>query len=456
MAEQKTIIIVAVVAIVAIAGIAAFFLMNGGGNGGGSDDPDEYLTPDSGKAKVSSIDTRLLVFGNANNDVYLDQKDVDFIQDIVDGKTKWDSKKNPLADTNADGVITDKDVGLLKQFIKKNKAPMFYLNSKLETQKIQFPLTGNIVISQYIDADMLKICGKYDMITASSEIIPDEKSYPGSSKWKDVGGYPYDYEKVVAAGVSITLGQDYNYDDTFDKLVKEGYDSYRIDTVKLFEGRYMNNIDAVNCTITLGALLNSFDVSTYKEYLDYVNNINEIIEKATSGITESKSYSLVLTHATISPSDMGIDNRSTSVTNYSDVDMAESLKMIPSYPVGSEGYMRGKTIEDILKYKPDTIFIEESNGSQTYEDFHEVVNEIAGWFRSSGYTGTIIGIHWSVCGSSAFVAALPLLATYVYGNSVYDVNEAWNDLATYYNSFLGKDMTVDELKNSIYGPFIVP
>ena len=455
MADQKTIIIVSVIAIVAIAGIAAFVLMNGGGNGGGNVDPDEYLTPDSGKVKVSEIDTKLLVFGNANNDVYLDDKDVDFIQSIVDGKTKWDSKKNPLADTNADGKISDKDVGLLKQFIKGNKAPMFYLNSKLETKKIQFPLTGNIVISQYIDADMLKICGKYDMITAGSEITPDETAYPGSSKWKNVGGYPYDYEKVVSAGVSITLGQDYNYDDTFDKLVEDGYDSYRIDTVKLFEGRYMNNIDAVNCTVTLGALLNSFNVSTYKDYLAYVNNIGVIIAKATAGITEAKTYSLVLSHATTSPSDMGIDNRSTSVTNYSDVDMAESLKMTPSYPVGPEGYMRGKTIEDILKYDPDVIFIEESNGSQTYSDFHDVVNNIAGWFKSAGYTGTIIGIHWSVCGSSAFVAALPLLATYVYGDDVYNVDEAWKDLATYYNSFLGMDMTVDELKNSIYGPFKV-
>ncbi len=457
MENQKTVLIVAIVAIVAIAAVGAFILMNNNGNGGGDVDPDDYLTPNSGNAKVTSIDTKLLVFGNANNDVYLNKEDVTFIQNIVDGKTKWDKKANPLADTNADGEITDKDVGLLKEFLDNNKAPMFYLNSLLETKKIQFPLTGNIVISQYIDADMLKICGKYDLITASTDdaITPNEDVYPGSSKWKNVGGYPYDYERVVASGVSITLGQNYNYDETFDRLVENGYSSYRLDTVKLYEGRYMNNIDAVNCTVTLGALFGSFNVSTYKEYLNYVANINEIVEKATSGITTPRSYSLVLSHATTSPADMGIDNRSSGLTNYSDVDMAESLKMTPSYPVGAEGYIRGLTIEDILKYNPDVIFIEESNGSQTYDDFHAKVNEIAGWFKSSGYKGTIIGIHWNVCGSSAFVAALPLLAVYTYGISVYSEDSAWQDLATYYNSFLGGDYTVDELKHSIYGPFKV-
>ena len=92
-------------------------LSGDGGNDSSDDNTIDYLTPDSGKAKVSSVDTKLLVFGNANNDVYLDEKDVQFIQDIVDGKTKWDKEKNPFADTNADGKITAEDVVLLKRFI---------------------------------------------------------------------------------------------------------------------------------------------------------------------------------------------------------------------------------------------------------------------------------------------------------------------------------------------------
>jgi hypothetical protein len=135
--------------------------------------------------------------------------------------------------------------------------------------------------------------------------------------------------------------------------------------------------------------------------------------------------------------------------------MAENLKLTNSYPLTNESYIRGLSIEEILKYKPDVVFIEESNGSQTRADFESTVNTIAQYFKSAGYTGTIIGIHWSVSGSTASTAALPLLATYIYGTSSYSEDSAWNDLAYYYNTFLGENYTVNELKNSIYGPFKV-
>ena len=102
---SRNIAIIALVVVIAVAACVALMLSGDGGNDSSDDNTIDYLTPDSGKAKVSSVDTKLLVFGNANNDVYLDEKDVQFIQDIVDGKTKWDKVKNPFADTNADGKI---------------------------------------------------------------------------------------------------------------------------------------------------------------------------------------------------------------------------------------------------------------------------------------------------------------------------------------------------------------
>ncbi len=456
MESQKTIIMVAVVAIVAIAAIGAVFMLNGNDKSDeSSTDPSDFLTAKSGTATVSSINTKLLVFGNANNDVYLNNDDVSFIQSIADGKSSWDKKSNPLADTNADGEVNDLDVKLVKEFIAGKNAPMFYLDSNLSTCKIQFPLTGKICVTQTIDADMLKILGKYDLITATTMDSIDESKYPGSSKWVDVGTYPYDYEKVVAAGITITLGQPYDYDETFDNLVKNGYGSYRLDTVKLHEARYMHGVDSIACTVTLGALMNCGSNETYKEYLKYVSNIDEVLQKATKNITEKKSYALVLSHATSSPSDVGIDNQATADENYADVAMVENLKMINSYPITNESYIRGLTVEDILKYNPDVIFVEESNGTKTYEEYKAAVEKIAQYFISAGYTGKIIGIHWSVCGSTASTAALPLLATYIYGDKDYSEDSAWGDLVKYYNSFLGEKFTIEDLKKSIQGPFVV-
>ena len=448
--------LVAVIAVLVIAVAGTFiFLNNGGGSNNDSGTTDDYLTEKSGTATVQNIDTKLHVFGNANNDLYLNNEDIEFIQNIVDGNTKWKSTENPFADTNADGSITSEDVKLLKEIIAGHDATMFYVDSLLDTHSITYPLKGNICISQQIDYEMLKVCNRTDMITAYSDMTVNEDSFPGSSDWKNVGTYPYDYERTVAAGVNITFGQDYNYDDTFDRLVKEGQSSYKLDSIKLFEGRYMNNVDSISCIITLGVLMNSTNETSYKNYLSYIDGVNKIIDDATSSITTTKSYALIVTHATSSPSEIGIDNETTAVMNYSDIDMVETLEMIPSYPVGPECYMRGKTIEDIMKYNPDVIFIEESRGSSTHDDYQKNVLEIADWFRSAGYTGQIIGIHWSVCGSSSFIAALPVLTDFIYGNDLEGKDSSWKELVNYYNTFLGMGFDVDGLKKSIYAPFVV-
>ena len=458
MAVSKPLIIVAVVAVVAIAAVGAFVFMNGNDKGDGGDvTPDDYLTPKSGTAKVDSVDTKLFVFGNANNDVYLDNDDVKFIQDIVDKKTSWNKKTNPLADTNADGEITDKDVKLLKQFIAGKTAPMFYLNSYLDTTKIQFPLTGKIAVGGFNDVDMLKIIGKSDLVVAcTNDMEPNEADYPGSSKWVKIGTYPYDYETVVSTGANITLGQPYMYDKTFDDLAKNGYDKYRMDSVKLCEARYMHGVEGIACTVTLGALMNAFNNSLYKSYLDYVANINSIVEKATANIKvgDELSYALLVTHACNSPSDIGIDNLATGEENYGDVATVANLKMVNSYPAIEGGYITGLSIEDVLKYEPDVIFIE-AVSVNTPKEFHDKVAEVSGWLRNAGFTGKIVGITYSVIGNAPSVSVLPLLSALIYGENYYKEADAWKDLAFYYNTFLGQDLTVDELKESMYGAYLV-
>jgi len=458
MAVSKTMVIVAIVAVVAVAAVGAFVFMNGNDkDDGGNVSSDDYLTAKSGTAKVASIDTKLLVFGNANNDVYLNNDDVKFIQDIVDGKANWNKKVNPLADTNADGEITDKDVGLLKQFIAGKSAPMFYLDSNLNTSMIQFPLTGKIAVGGYNDVDMLKIIGKDDLVVACvNDMEPNEKEYPGSSKWVKIGSYPYDYEKVISTGANITLGQPYMYDQTFDSLALNGYKSFRMDSVKLHEARYMHGVEGIACTITLGALMNAFDNSLYKSYLDYVDNINTIVDKATANITAGKelSYALLVTHACNSPGDIGIDNWAIGEENYGDVATVANLKMVNAYPAVEGGYITGLDLEKVLQYKPDVIFIE-AVGVNTPKEFHDKVAEVSGWIRSAGFTGKIVGITYSVIGNAPSVSVLPLLSSLIYGENYYKEADAWKDLALYYNTFLGMNFTVDELKESMYGAYLV-
>lgn len=101
--DKKVMIIAVVVVVVAVAAIGAFVLMNG--NGGGS----EY----------KNIESKLMIYGNANGDFTVDNDDVDVIQNIIDGKDGYTLAKYPLADANGDGKVNTADIELTKKIIKR-------------------------------------------------------------------------------------------------------------------------------------------------------------------------------------------------------------------------------------------------------------------------------------------------------------------------------------------------
>ena len=71
MASQK-LAAVAIAAIVIIAGVAAVFYLY---NNNSADTPDNNLS--------SNTEGRLAIFGNANNDDYIDEKDIEFVKEII-------------------------------------------------------------------------------------------------------------------------------------------------------------------------------------------------------------------------------------------------------------------------------------------------------------------------------------------------------------------------------------
>ncbi len=438
--NNKRIIAIGIVVIVAIAAIA-FFAMSNGSN----DNKEEkdvyslYLTENSGKTTVSSIDTKLLVFGNANNDVYLDEDDVKFIQDIVDGKTKWDKSANPLADTNADGKITSDDVSLLKRFINGDESSMFYLNSYLDVKKVKWPMTGKIAIQGNPEVEMLKIMGMTDRIVYNNP------------------SYPYDYETIVASGATITLSQGvYSYDETFLNAVEAGYSSFPLDVIQLFEGRLMNGIEGMATTVTVGALFNAYGHGIYDDYLKYAENVQKIISSATANIPDDKhlSYVFITSHSSTAPGNIGIDTHCSAVENFADIAVADFLKLDPSYPVTENGYITGLSIENVLKYDPDVIFIEYTEGGD-YDAYQKRVAEMAGWFQSAGFTGQLIGVNYGVVGSASAASTVPLLVSYVYGNDSYDEEDGWEQLVYYYNTFLDGNYTVESAKKSVISAYII-
>lgn len=114
--DKKMIIAIVIVAILAVAAVAVIISMNGSKD-----------LPNS-----NNLDGRLAVFGNANQDDYLDSRDVDTVKKIIAGEiepTYYDCYKSyggqlvqrSFADANVDGKIDEADVKWIERMVDREK-----------------------------------------------------------------------------------------------------------------------------------------------------------------------------------------------------------------------------------------------------------------------------------------------------------------------------------------------
>ena len=120
---------VVIVVIVVAAGCAVFL------GGGSKSDP-------SGK-----IETQLQIRGNADADYTIDSKDMEILNDVIDGKKAL--KDYPLADVNDDGKADEKDKGLLQDLIDRKTGTTVYVicqdvKGNTTTQEVKYPLRNAV------------------------------------------------------------------------------------------------------------------------------------------------------------------------------------------------------------------------------------------------------------------------------------------------------------------------
>jgi len=438
--EQKTLIAIVIVAIVAIAAVAAFVLMN---NGGSSSDDPEYITDDD--------TNRLLVFGNVNNDNYLNQADLTMLQKMVDGKMTWDIKTYPFADVNTDGKVNQDDITLLKKFLNGQSATMYYVDWNLEINSVPYPLTGNVAVPYDSSLWIGQIVGFYDDVVYMSR--PEgfvqglrEDMFPGAAERIEAQGgtqkYAYDVERLINANVKIALG-DTNAlpKDTISKLEKAG-----ISAILLPENREHNGLNWSNSVITLGVMMNKQDNT--KEYIKYLEEVSTQIEKAVEEATKAqskKSYLLVY----CDPYEPGwyVDIRGTDPELYGDVVTCEKLPLYSAMEPEGDGYIQ-TSVENILAINPDVIifstwgpFMED----YTIDEYKALVHEKLDYLKESkAYkNGQCYSISYEVYGTLAGISGLIYLGAQIWPE-LFDETEGLAYIQEYFDLFTaisGTDVT---------------
>ena len=261
--QTKQIAAVAVVIVVCIAAVAYYVLSDNGSD-------DRYVsTDDSG---------RLTVYGNANNDDYMNEDDIAALESIING----DMAETKYADANQDGIINENDVehvrGILNGTVDRVYVSQIHGGSE-EIASCPYPLTS-VCVAGYETMTVIKSIGAVEYITcltgASGDSF-DENFYSDIYNLPKVGPdiWNVDIELISDYPVEAVVAMDSNsYVSNQTLLEQAGIDVIRIEAA--------NGLSSLNGIVTLGFLFDCVD--TANELMQFFDGILNDIESKLSTI----------------------------------------------------------------------------------------------------------------------------------------------------------------------------
>lgn len=382
---------------------------------------------------------RLVIYGNANNDDYLNADDVSFIQAIVDGGAEWDRQENPYADTNVDGVIDSDDIELLNKFINREEALMYYTDFFGETSYVHFPITGSIGTQSIYTAQICVALGVWDRVTACNKSSTMSVGYPGLDDRLDIGSWRnMSAETVIDSGVSVLLAHD-ECQELKEQIENSGTG---IDVIPLSTQGGNTPITMV----TLGVMLGCEEGAQW--YLDYVDEVTTYLEDSLSSVQEEDYVTFYFLYQ---PSDTG----SISVYDYSS-HVARCFDYLPcavNYLNMQNGFDRTTYgMETIIQDCPDYIIMGTADmNTWTREAALEgYANGVEMFRMTQAYEdGHIIGVSYNVFNIVNFVGDLVLIASHLYPDLV-DVEYGWDMLQKWYDDFTYMDVDVRNMGGAVY------
>ncbi len=432
--EKKTMItLVAIVIVIVAIAVAAIALS------GDNDD----------NKKTSKATGRLAVYGNANNDDYLDEKDVETLEEIlatIAAGGKWDYKLYPYADTNVDGVINNDDLTYLKKLLAKDemlasgeKIEMFYTNCKGTTCSVKYPISPDAKIGTawYYGAYDAMVLGCYDRITAGTTLIQSYKEdmFPGCSKFTTIGtAYTFDPELVKKSKVSVLLAV--TSQEQYDAMKEIG-----VDAIMLYgSGVSRSGMDVVSSIITMGVLLSCEDRA--QEYAKYYDNLRSMIAEKTELIKREYTYVMPLDPQSLVENMVDTEERSTGYM-LGDV-YAMSLLPMRDLVYSANSCCPTIATEDIMKWDPDFLVITYVGHLAATDDPKGVQNKFEkSWSlfsQTNAYrNGNMVGISYTSIGTTIGISVIPLLCSYLWPD-VFDEAEGWAYLEDAVSKFTVLDL----------------
>ncbi|MBO4568946.1 MAG: hypothetical protein J5674_03090 [Candidatus Methanomethylophilaceae archaeon] len=388
------------------------------------------------KHKVN-IEAGNLVYGNANNDPYIDDDDVKFIQNIIDGKASWNSTANPLADANNDGSITQADIDQVNMIIGNKSGKVWYQTYLGWPMEITYPLVDrNIFVGYWQQAEAAAILGIWDDVKVANAYVTQVKTHQydlshvvevesvSTNNWYDTTFTTFADEKIDL--IMVTPNQN-NYDKC-----KAGYMDTHPDCEILLLSHVGSN--AMPAMLTMGILFNKEDRA--EAYAEYCYGAIEDIQNRINGV-DKKNVMVTMT----TPK----GSRTAVCCGIAYEGSVNLISQIANVYSGDAQTAYGQTVKDQLWYTEDEqdkwemIFMNYSSidwfTCESQDQYNEYFDKVAAFFEGTeAYKHNGMCAMPYVCGGYAAYAMAYYCAWYLYPD-LFTEEEAQENLQYWFDNF---------------------
>lgn len=395
MEKRKMIFALSAVAIILVVSVVGVVLLNG-----------------KAQAKtytnVSSI--RLQMYGNANEDDTIDERDQDYIEGVIKGS----NNETEFSDANYDGIVDSSDVDAVKRIINDEDTTIYYVNCDSNVASVHVPIE-TIVVAYSNNAEAIRVLKASDMVVGVDDNIAKYPVYfPEFQNRTNVGSrFSFDVEKILTLDPDIvfTGTSTYYTPDLETKLAANGTD---IDVVRLPTWEY-NLIGA--SILTLGYILDREDLAY--DYVKWHDGIVTNITAIVNGISASERI------------DVFVD-RPGSTTVAAGSGYAEVMEMGGAVNIGKDlsgGFYPKVDTEWVIEQNPDYVIgisfsgsYESSNQSLLSTRYDEIINNYR--VTTAVTDGNVHIMHYDIMLGPSYVVGVSYIAKWLYPDLFADLDPA--------------------------------
>jgi len=292
--SKNAMIAIVVVVIVAVAAVAVYFMMNNGNNSGS--DNGARVGDVVKSSDLPDADSRLWVYGNANEDDRLDESDVTALEGMARGSVRW----TQLADANADGEINNDDVAYLKRILAANentKIDVYYIDNYFKVAKVSWPVKtiGTTYCSGLYTAEATGLTEKIAMVDNTiATYWAKLNSYAAKAVNLGATDKP-DYEKMIETKIDVYVPGycDSKADpESIEKLNPAGIDVMFMNTCDNSGVDYTN--EYIDRSILMFGFLLQGDMDQCYDYLAWHDKVLQAAESAAAKLTEKEKGALIM------------------------------------------------------------------------------------------------------------------------------------------------------------------